>query len=611
MHTVLNRLYDRFTRHIQVRLTSYFLLILLPLVLVGLFANARSQQIVEHKTGERTKGTLLSAAEYIDLIVQNVDNLSMLISTNTHLIGMLERAGPEPGPQSILDFTQIFKDITETTSIHQTLAGISVLHLPSEYMIISNYGGKRIQGAREHEAIRMAIEGNGARVVYSPTSKSDTLDGTFTGDRIYFLRTMDLYNRYRQPNILMLSVKKETLLKLMGSLLPSRNAQIYLHTAGGELVVGTEGEQAPPLPALGGENIAVPVADGGEERMLTVRAQARYSNWSLTMMQPESELNRETGQLRLYTYFMIGLSVLLALGIAWVVYRSIASPLDSLAYGMKQVRTGNLNIRLSNNRKDELGYLTGTFNQMVDDQRQLIQGYYEQQLRLSKTELKFLQSQINPHFLYNTLDSIYWMANQYEANEIKEMVLNLSKFFRLSLNKGRETFPLRETVDHLHYYIRIQQIRFSQRVSVQYDISEDSAGIPVLKLLLQPIVENAILHGLEKQDQHGELKITSRLEQDRLVLSVKDNGVGLPPDRLRYIQHELGKLQEAQLLLTPFEEEGGKDDLFGLRNVTARMKMYYGAEAGLTITSKEGEGTEVILWLPLEKCEVYDESADR
>jgi two-component system sensor histidine kinase YesM len=331
----------------------------------------------------------------------------------------------------------------------------------------------------------------------------------------------------------------------------------------------------------------------------------------LILTQPESELSRETGQLRLYTYFIIGLSVLLALGIAWVVYRSIASPLDSLAYGMKQVRTGNLNVRLANTRKDELGYLTGTFNQMVEDQKQLIQGYYEQQLRLSKTELKFLQSQINPHFLYNTLDSIYWMANQYEAREIKEMVLNLSKFFRLSLNKGRETFPLRETVEHLHYYIRIQQIRFSQRVSVRYDISDDCAAIPVLKLLLQPLVENAILHGLEQREQQGELTIAGYLDDGMLVLGVKDNGVGLPPSRLRYIQEELGKLQAAPLTLTPFEEESEKDDLFGLRNVTARMKMYYGAEAGLAIDSKEGEGTEVTLRLPLEKCEVRDELADR
>ncbi|TNJ62720.1 sensor histidine kinase [Paenibacillus hemerocallicola] len=597
MHTVFQRLYDRFTQHIQVRLTIYFLLILLPLMLIGLFANARSQDIVERKTGERAQGALQSAAEYIDLIVQNVDNLSTLLSTDSQLVGLLERTGAEPGPQSILDFTQIFKEITETTSIHQTLSSISVLHLPSEFMIVSNYGGKRLQGAGEHEAVRMAIEGNGARVVYSPAAKSDALNGTFTDDRIYFLRTMDLYNRFRQPNILILSVKKETLLKLMNSLLASEHAQIELRSGSGELlVVGTGGEHAP---------------GGGEERLLTVRAQARYSDWSLILTQPESELNRETGQLRLYTYFIIGLSVLLALGIAWVVYRSIASPLDSLAYGMKQVRTGNLNVRLANKRKDELGYLTGTFNQMVEDQKQLIQGYYEQQLRLSKTELKFLQSQINPHFLYNTLDSIYWMANQYEAREIKEMVLNLSKFFRLSLNKGRETFPLRETVDHLHYYIRIQQIRFSQRVSVRYDISDDCAAIPVLKLLLQPLVENAILHGLEQREQQGELTIAGYLDDGMLVLSVKDNGIGLPPARLLYIQEELGQLQAAPLTLTPFEEESGKDDLFGLRNVAARMKMYYGAEAGLAIDSKEGEGTKVILRLPLEKCEVRDEFADR
>lgn len=602
-------LYEQFTQRIQVRVTSYFLLILLPLVLVGLFANAKSQEILEHKTGERTKGALLSAVEYIDLIVQNADNLSMLLSTDQQLIGWLEGAGAEPTPQSILDFSHIFNEISETASIHQTLAAISVLHLPSEFMIISGYGGKRVRGAGQHEAIRLAVEGNGARVIYTPNSMTDTLDGTFTDDRIYFLRTMDLYNRDRQPNLLILSIKKDTLFKLIRSLLTSRNAQIILRSSNNELVVGTRGENVSPIRMKSAADMVA--QNSGAGVMYTMQAQANYSKWILTMMQPESELNRETGQLRLYTYFIIALSAMLAIGIAWVVYRSISSPLDSLAHGMKQVRKGNLNIRLTNNRKDELGYLTGSFNQMVEEQRRLIQGYYEQQLRLSKTELKFLQSQINPHFLYNTLDSIYWMANQYEANEIKEMVLNLSKFFRLSLNKGRETFPLRETVAHLHYYIRIQQIRFSQRVSVQYDISEDSADIPILKLLLQPLVENAILHGLEKQEQHGELNIMSYLEKGKLVITVKDNGVGLTFARLQYIQQELDKLKDAPLKLTPFEEEGGNADLFGLRNVVARMKLYYGSEADLAIESKEGEGTEVTLRIPIEKCEVYHESPDR
>ena len=128
---------------------------------------------------------------------------------------------------------------------------------------------------------------------------------------------------------------------------------------------------------------------------------------------------------------------------------------------MRQLRLGNLNTKLVNNRQDELGYLTDAFNQTAEQQRHLIHDIYEQQLRLTKTELKFLQSQINPHFLYNTLDSIYWAAKNYEAEEISEMVLNLSRFFRLSLSKGRETFTIEETFAHLNYYIRVQQLRFA------------------------------------------------------------------------------------------------------------------------------------------------------
>src|SRR5690606_2058525 len=132
------------------------------------------------------------------------------------------------------------------------------------------------------------------------------------------------------------------------------------------------------------------------------------------------------------------------------------------------------------------------------EQRQLIEERFEKQLRLIKAEFRLLQSQINPHFLYNTLDSIYSAAEEHEIQEISDMVLHLSAFFRISLGKGQETFTLTETVDHLMHYIRVQQIRFMDDFAVQIHMAEDTKSFPLLKFLLQPVVENAIVHGLQK-----------------------------------------------------------------------------------------------------------------
>lgn len=591
-------IYNRFTQYIQVRLTCYFLLILLPLVLVGLFTNERSQSILQEEAGERTRGALLAAVEYIDLTLQTVDELSILLATDRNLIQLLEKTQQELTPQSIVDFSLMMREITNVTFINHKVSRISILHMPSEMMIVTDYGGKKVQNARDNEIIRRTIEAGGGKVFYIPDEDDpvDSLGGTFEEDYIYLLRMIDIYNYTddRQPNILILSVKKDTLIELTTPLLPSKNADIYLYSSDNQLVAGTGKGEFIPYWDSSSEEIEIKNLEEYEEKMFTVRAKSRYSNWSLLLVQPEKELHEKNKQLQMSTYIIIGLSVVLALWISWVVYSNISAPLSNLIYGMKQIRLGNFEIRLINNRKDELGYLIDSFNKMISDQKHLIRDHYEQQLRLSQTELKFLQSQINPHFLYNTLDTIYWTAKNYEASEISEMVLNLSKFFRLSLNKGQETFSVEETVEHLNYYIRVQQLRFLDHFTVEYQISEESKSIQIHKLLLQPLVENALLHGLEKKQSSGHLLIAAYMENHFLKLKVQDNGVGVSQDKLAYIRKEL----ETTAGRVDLQTKDPVQDLFGLRNVLSRIKLYYGMDASLQIFSNEGEGTTVILSLP-------------
>ncbi|GIP31604.1 sensor histidine kinase [Paenibacillus sp. J2TS4] len=598
MRRLLRGIYHYFTGRIQVRLTCYFLLILLPLVIISLFANNQSQKILEEETGERTRGALQAAVEYIDLTLQNVDELSTLLATDRNWIQLLEQADSKLTPQSIVDFSILMREITNVMSINHILSKISILHLPSEMMVTTDSGGKRIPGAERHPVIAKAIEANGARMLYIPEAdgNEDLLNGTFETDQIYLLRTMDLYNHDRQPNILILAIKRDTLLKLTSSIQPSENAHIYLFSNDNKLVAGTGQSRFFPYWDSEREEMVMKSMAKHEENMFIIRAKSRYSNWSLQLMQPEIELNGKTRQLQNFTYLIIGLSVILALWISWLVFSGISSPLSNLAYGLRQLRFGNLDVRLSDqNRKDEFGYVTNAFNKMIADQKHLIENHYEQQLRLSQTELKFLQSQINPHFLYNTLDTIYWTAKNYDASEISEMVLNLSRFFRLSLNKGQDTFTVEETIGHLYYYIRVQQLRFLDQFAVEYRISEDSKRLYILKLLLQPLVENAILHGLEKKPCGGHLLIASHLEDNMLHLVVQDNGVGLSEEKLQYIRNELAA---ADSVSSKAPSGDPVNDLFGLRNVVSRIKLYYGNDAKLSIDSRAEEGTKVRISLP-------------
>ncbi|MGZ9586400.1 cache domain-containing sensor histidine kinase [Paenibacillus marinisediminis] len=585
---------ERYSRNIQTKLTSYFLLILLPLVVVSLFAIERSRDILYEQAVERTEVALSSAMNYIDLALQNVEEISTLIAADTSILKLLDGNSADLAPETIVNFSLIIEQLSSLKSVNRFVSQIAIYHQASNMVISTNFGGRKLKSEPLQEWMVETARANGTGISYilpdALVAKDITFGSMVGTDSMSLVRSMDLYNTERASNLLIVTFNKSKLLNVIRTLLPSETASISLYNEKGELVVGTgsidETAEPPPI----------------SDKEMEVSVDSPYSTWRLTLIQPKKELYVETDQLRMFTFTIIVISILLAIGISWIVYSGIASPVQKLTRGMKRLRSGKLDFRLENNRRDEFGYLLESFNQMVQHQKHLIEDHYEQQLRLTTTELKFLQSQINPHFLYNTLDSIYWTAKNYEAEEISEMVMNLSKFFRLSLNKGKEVFTIEESLVHLHYYIRIQQLRFLDSFTVEYRIAEETKQIPILKLLLQPLVENAILHGMEGRASDGRLIISSWIEHENMVcISVQDNGQGLEKDRLHYIQNELMKIG-LHSVPSLTQDEGHVKDLFGLRNVYIRMKLYYGKESHLEIDSLLEIGTTVTVKIPLDRC---------
>jgi two-component system sensor histidine kinase YesM len=594
---------EKFRRSIQVRLTCYFIVILLPLIFFSLSANVRSQRILEQELGERTMSAMDSALEYVDLTLDSLKSLSTLISTDVNLTSKLKHSEKRLSPEAIIDFTQVMSQITNIRAVNPVLTEVTIFHGSSEMMISSRVGALHRQQASSELWYAEAVQANGANVFYLPTRHEESLSGwadpVYNIDQIVLMRLMDLYSRDRGNNVLMLSIPKNKLLGYLVNLTPSESSSVYLFDDAGRMIVtNAPAEHRIAKADIPAQQVSIREMPGSSEKNMMLRVESPKSGWSLLLVQPEREIYKKSKPLQIFSYWIILISCLLAVWISWIIYSGIASPISSLVSGMRQLRLGNLDTRLTNNRQDELGYLTDAFNQTAEQQRHLIRDIYEQQLRLTKTELKFLQSQINPHFLYNTLDSIYWSAKNYEAEEISDMVLNLSRFFRLSLSKGRETFTVEETFNHLQYYIRVQQLRFVDQFTVDYRSSEETSGLYVLKLILQPLVENAILHGLEKKKGGGELVISAELQGDRLILQVSDRGKGIDAVRMEQIRHALNRSSVNDSYATSERN----DEFFGLLNVKSRIKLYYGDTAEFIIESEEGKGTIACIDLPIERC---------
>jgi sensor histidine kinase YesM len=243
-------------------------------------------------------------------------------------------------------------------------------------------------------------------------------------------------------------------------------------------------------------------------------------------------------------------------------------------------------VRASTDSGDEIAVLARGFNEMAGNMQTLVNKVKADQQRMRQTDLRLLQAQINPHFLYNTLDTIIWLIEGNKADEAVEMVVTLSEFFRLALSKGKELISLGEERQHISSYLEIQEVRYRDILEYDIQIAPSLYGYQILKLTLQPLVENALYHGIKYKRAKGYIHIKAEKDGDVLRLSVRDNGAGMEEEELRQLQREIKKPCQ--------ETEKG----FGLANVNERIQMYFGPEYGMRIESQKDNGTYVEITIP-------------
>lgn len=289
------------------------------------------------------------------------------------------------------------------------------------------------------------------------------------------------------------------------------------------------------------------------------------------------------------------ISVVIVAGALFISRRMMASitkPIEKLCEMTKQAASGDFNVRAEESGSAEIEVLNSSFNRMVEQIGALVEGIRLEQRNLRATELKLLQAQINPHFLYNTLDTIIWLAESGEKDQVVKMVSSLSDFFRTTLSKGRDYITVEEEETHIRSYLEIQQFRYQDILEYEIRIPEELYSFWILKLTLQPLVENALYHGIKNKRGRGHILVQGERQGDRLVFTVQDDGMGMDPDRLARVQ---------RIIRGEFSD--GQDDTsgFGLFNVQQRLQLNYGAEYGLTIESEYAVGTKAAVTIPIVK----------
>ena len=321
-----------------------------------------------------------------------------------------------------------------------------------------------------------------------------------------------------------------------------------------------------------------------QRRQVTVKT-VGYTGWKLVGVAPTESLRDNYSQLLLFALFVVLLSIFLLVFVNLRLSEWITAPMKKLDLAVRQLEKGAETADFDVDGPYEVEHLSHSVQSMVSTMRHLMEDVIQQEEEKRRSELDVLQSQINPHFLYNTLDSVVWMTENGRTQEAVVMLTALARFFRISLSKGSNIIPIGDELEHARNYLTIQKMRYKNKFSVDISAEPGIEKLYTIKLIVQPILENAIYHGMEYADGDGEIHIRAFREGENAVIEVEDNGPGMSDETV-------------QQLLKPGRCSKAKGSGIGLRNVHQRIRLTFGAAYGLSIRSEPDNGTVVRICLP-------------
>ena len=334
---------------------------------------------------------------------------------------------------------------------------------------------------------------------------------------------------------------------------------------------------------------------GGTRREVTVKT-VGYTGWKLVGVVPSENLWDNYGQLVLFFLFVVLFSVFLLVFVNLRLSEWITAPVKKLDRAVKELEHGSTEVDFDVGGPGEVEHLSHSVRSMVSTMRHLMDDIIEQEEQKRRSELEVLQSQINPHFLYNTLDSVIWMTENGRTDDAVVMLTSLARFFRISLSRGSSIIPIRDELEHARHYLTIQKMRYKNKFSATITAEDGVESLYTIKLIVQPILENAIYHGMAYADGDGEITVRAFRDGGDVLIEVSDNGPGMPEEVVDSLLDPNG----------PAAAAGAKGSGIGFRNVHRRIRLTFGADYGLTIFSEPDDGTTVRIRLP-----ALDEEAAR
>ena len=323
------------------------------------------------------------------------------------------------------------------------------------------------------------------------------------------------------------------------------------------------------------------------QHYLIVYNTLQSTQWKILVAIPQEEILAPICDIRNITFIAILISLLLVFFINMIISNNIVRPITGLKKLMKQASSGDFDVVVEYNTKDEMAELYECFEIMVKKIKQLLKSLLEEHENLKTSEFKSLQAQINPHFLYNTLDSVVRVAESNKNKEVIDLTIALSRFYKAVLSSGFDVVPMRLELEHAKSYLKIMKMRYHDILDYEFNINSRVLNCKFPKIILQPIIENAIYHGIKNTLKAGKVKIIMDISNNGLLhVTISDNGIGMPKEELDALKRQINN--DTQLI----------GESYGLKNVNQRIRLFFGKQYGLELESEENSGTKVYIIVP-------------
>nr|WP_099458730.1 sensor histidine kinase [Paenibacillus crassostreae] len=578
------RLRELYTLRNQIFI-GFFVVMLIIISVAGVFIYDRVSTLLKNNTEKHIQQTAVQATGRLDAIISQIDSMTLQVATNTNVQQLLmKELDGQPGTfnerQSLLEIAGSYQAYTNNVESLELYTSDNKLLFPMGDSTLTS----RVDKCYIEEANRQK-----GRLVWI---------GIDTNDPNYILaiRQISMLDRwFMRGGYILVRIQRSSFELNESTVNNEAGESILLVDEHGRLVNSIERSDTVLEPFLDSENQTVTFE--GQDYVM-VKQHSDKTNWTLIILTPVQYITKGISVLRTALYASGGIGALLFLIMSFSLSTLITRPIIQLIKAMRKSRFGVLTPNLETVHTIELSELNNTYNQMVNHMNQLIRVVYEKEMLQSRTELKALQAQINPHFLFNTLEAFNWSLEEKGEEELASLVVAMSKLFRYTISSPNqdEWVTIGVELEQVKRYLQLMQMRLGERLSWSIDISPSCNSVAIPKLLIQPLVENAILHGVESKIKPGKI-IVSVLPSDRegwTTVTVSDDGPGMNEELLR----QLSKALEAGSSIS------SKGSGIGLVNVQQRLKLYYGSEIekveGLRLSSRISAGTIVEFEIPNE-----------